>query len=62
MVMGRFKPFLLHSADHEGPLGCPVARLAQKLPKTFDINENGAIWVFWLHVKTHKKAYFFVIA
>ena len=32
-------------------MGCPVARLAQTWPKTFDINENGAILVFWLHVK-----------
>ena len=57
--MGRFKPFLLHWADHEGPFGCPVARLAPTWPKTFDINENGAIWVFWLHAKNVQKGTFF---
>ena len=39
-----------------GSLGCLVAWLAQTWPQTFDINGNGAIWVFWLYVKkTYKK-------
>ena len=56
-------------------MGCPVARLAQTWPKTFDINENGAILaapkgpafcflncyclLFGLHVKNVQKGIFF---
>ena len=40
-------------------MGCPVARFAQTWPKTFDINENGVILVFWLHVKKRTKSMFF---
>ena len=56
---------------HEGPLGCPVARLAQTWPQTFAINENGVILGqggrpersgllflklhFWLYVKKTHK-------
>ena len=63
-TMRRFRPFLLHPADHAGSLGCPVARLAQTWPKTFDMNENCAILVFWLYVKNaqQKGMFFFVIA
>ena len=32
-------------------MGCPVARVAQTRPTIFDINDNGAILVFWLHVE-----------
>ena len=57
--MGRFKPFLLHSADHEGPLGCPVARLAQTWPKPSVLTKMAPFWVFWLHVKNAQKGMFF---
>ena len=38
-----------------------VARLAQTWPKTFGINENVAIWVFWLHVKKRTKRHVFLL-
>ena len=42
-----------------GQFGCPVARLAQTWPKTFGINGNGAILIFWLHVKKRTKRHIF---
>ena len=51
--MRRFKPFRLHQAGHEGPLGRPVAQLAQTLACAI------LPVAFWLHVKNAQKGMLF---